>query len=157
MKTKWKRREIGIAYPAWFNRNGHKMQLQKINIARDKKELYIVGGSSALLSIKQFNRPSGRAWLIEWMLIKSITEKVNGQVVFDYDDLSAAFGLSNYSSDLGDWVIAEFGATSAQQGKYIRAKDYLNIPCAGTGQDGDPNISIELDIEIKDAIRQLLA
>jgi hypothetical protein len=56
----------------------------------------------------------------------------------------------------GEWLLDRYGGDSAAQGFYIRWRNCLNIPCPGTGHDGDPNISVTLSDDIKEAVRQLL-
>ena len=75
----------------------------------------------------------------------------------DDEHLKMAFGLSEESGKYGDWLIGRFGGESAEQGQFIRFENFLNIPCPGTGHDGDPNISIVLDDKIRDAVEHLLA
>lgn len=75
-----------------------------------------------------------------------------GQVEMDSCQLAAAFGLSDESGDFGDWLIERYRADSAEQRLWIRYGNQLNIPGPGTGHDGDPNISIELDGDIKKAV-----
>ena len=153
MKTKVVRRDPemgGFGIPIWCHHHGSKMRIQCFN----KNESFVfIKGSAASLRIILV--PNG-LWLVEWEVENGIFKKVNGSTVFTRDELRAAFGLSDDSGKFGGWLIDQYGADSAQQGVYIRWKDFLNIPCPGTGHDGDPNISIHLDDEIKIAVRQLL-
>lgn len=73
--------------------------------------------------------------------------------------VAAAFGLTDYLPMQlpGDFLLEKYGGDVACQFLFIRWQDYLNIPGPGTGHDGDPNISIKLTDEIKEAIRALLA
>ena len=44
----------------------------------------------------------------------------------------------------------------AFQGKFVAKAQYLNIPEGGSGFDGNPNISIEIDDAIRDAVRNIV-
>jgi hypothetical protein len=74
----------------------------------------------------------------------------------DTDTLKSAFGIHEANGYASDWLLNEFGGTCASQGKFLRYKDYLNIPGPGTGHDGDSNVSIELDRSIQTAARDLM-
>jgi len=119
--------------------------------------LLVIAGSAARVRITRRATTVDEGWFVDWEVVQTQQEKVNGRVIFTSDDLRAAFGLSEESGRFGDWLIKRFGADSAAQGRYIRWKNFLNIPCPGTGHDGDPNVSIHFDEEIQDAVRQLLA
>ncbi len=56
----------------------------------------------------------------------------------------------------GSWLVGRYGGNSAVQSKFIRWGNFLNIPCPGTGHDGDPNVSIYVTDEIREAVRKLL-
>ena len=116
----------------------------------------VIAGSAARVRITRRAATVDEGWFVDWEVVQSQQAKVNGRVVLTSDELRAAFGLSDDSGTFGDWLIERFGADSASQGKYIRWKNFLNIPCPGTGHNGDPNVSIHFDEEIQNAVRQLL-
>lgn len=136
--------------PVWCHHHCTKM---RIDTSNENLEFFILTGSAASLKITCAG--TGK-YVVLWEVIHSPAERASGSVVFTKDQLRAAFGLSDLSGDFGGWLIDRFGASSAEQGKYIRWNDYLNIPCPGTGNDGDPNISIFLDDDIKLAVQQFL-
>lgn len=145
--------EIGVIGPEWCHHHGSKMRVEKF----DKDEqIIIISGSAAKVEISRRIAGVDVEWFVDWEVIQNHTEKTKGCVIYTSDDLLAAFGLSDESSDHSVWLIERFGADSARQGKYIRWKEFLNIPCPGTGHDGDPNISIHLDEQMVNAVRQLL-
>lgn len=156
MKTAVQRRdpEIRMCFPIWFHHHGYKMCVEKL--LSKGNHLLIIAGSAAGVKITRRATTVDEGWFIEWEVVQSQQSKVNGRVVFTADDLRAAFGLSQESGEFGDWLIERFGADSASQGKFIRWKNFLNIPCPGTGHDGDPNVSIHIDEEVQNAIRRLL-
>ena len=80
-------------------------------------------------------------------------------------NLRCAFGLSDeedYDGSRATFLpwrntnIERYGGTCFYQGVFLRYEYFLNIPGPGTGNDGNPNISVELDDGIKNAVRQLL-
>jgi len=96
-------------------------------------------------------------------VIQSPQEKTNGSVIFPDQVLLAAFCLTDdpgVGVDWSQWLLDQYGGDLAIQGRFIhwtsQHTTFLNIPCPGTGHDGDPNISLEVTPEIKDAIRQLV-
>lgn len=160
MKTAIHRRdpEIQLYFPIWYHGHGRKMYVERFD---RKNHTLIISGSAAKVVIKKASSVYSdvKGWLVDWEVVqfRPYEEGVLGRTHFDDDDLAAAFGLSDDSDEFGDWLIERYGADSAAQGKYIRWRDFLNIPCPGTGGNGDPNISIDLDDEIRNAVRQLLA
>ena len=75
------------------------------------------------------------------------------------EQLRVMFGLDNDFVTPGhsQWLIKEYEADVAEQTLFIRKGNYLNIPCPGTAHDGDPNVSIELDDEIKEKVKELIS
>ena len=149
--------EIRWYFPIWCHHHGSKMQVEQLD--RENRVL-VISGSAAKVTIRKASSvyPDAEGWFVDWEVVqyKPYEEGVRGRSWFDDDDLTAAFGLSEKSGVFGDWLIERFGADCASQGKYIRWRSFLNIPCPGTGHDGDPNVSIHLDEEIRNAVRQLL-
>ncbi len=145
--------KMSFGWPEWFHHHGCKMVVDCFN--KDQRSIFIKG-SAASLEITKMVNPNKNSWLVTWEVIQSTHTKVNGSTVFSGDELCAAFGLSDETEELSDWLIEKFGGESASQRRYIRWKNFLNIPCPGTGNDGDPNISILIDDEIKKSIKQLL-
>lgn len=147
-----KKPAIHLGFPIWWHHHGSKMKLESL-IKSDS--LLLISGSAAHIGIVR-KADLNSNWWVEWEVVQSPGAKVNGSIVLSPDELRAAFGLSEESGDFGDWLLAEYGGDSAEQGKFIRWKNFLNIPCPGTGHDGDPNVSVELDEDIQNAVRQLL-
>jgi hypothetical protein len=143
-----------IGFPTWWHHHGTKMNLKLLD---SRKEILVIAGSAAEITIRKATSVK-RGWFIDWKVIQSIPSETgtSGRVWFSDDDLRCAFWLSVCSGKFGDWLIERYGADSAEQGKYIRRGIFLNIPCPGTGHDGDPNVSIMLDGKIKIAVYNLL-
>ncbi len=156
-----KRPEWHMGGPVWWHHHGAKVMV-KSRVPEDKT--LILGSRNA--AIVEISMCMGReGWHVKWGIKFGPEEKVQGTVWMSTKDLRCAFGLSD-EEDYNDgraallsWRdtnIMRYGGTCFRQGQYIRFEDFLNIPGPGTGNDGDPNISIELDDEIKQAVRQLL-
>lgn len=138
--------------PIWFHHHGIKMMLKEVDAASGH---LAITGSAAWVDIDQIPEKRDR-WNVVWKVKHSYSEQVMGLTVMRNQTLARAFGLDDETDRLSLWLITRYGGTSAEQGQYIRYRDYLNINCPGTGHDGDPNVSIFLDEEIKQAIRQIL-
>jgi hypothetical protein len=144
--------EFHRGLPIWCHQHGSKMQLRLFD-----KEVptLVISGSAAEVTIG--SREDTEGWFVNWKVVQyQPYEVVRGCRKFSDDEIAAAFGLVDEVSGYSEWLINRFGGDSAEQGKYIRWKTFLNIPCPGTGNDGDPNISIHLNDQIKFAVHQLL-
>ena len=141
--------EMGLIGPDWCHHHCRKMELTAIGICKD---YLILQGSAAELVISR----KGGNWLVSWKVIQSLDAQTIGQTIFTSEDLSRAFDLTNDMGKHGEWLIDRYGGTTASQGKFIRYKNWLNIPCPGTAHDGDPNISIDIDEGIKKAVMDLV-
>jgi len=135
--------------PVWWHHHGTKMRLVVQGIQND---FAVIQGSAAEIVITR--APTG--WWVTWRISHGFNASVLGKAWFSYDDLARAFGLRNDIPQWGEWMIAQYGGTTAKQHSFIRYKEFLNIPCPGTGHDGDPNVSIRLDEKMKIAIQQLI-
>ena len=143
--------QIRNHFPIWCHHHGWKMKVVEFN----KKEKRVsIAGSAAKLVIETGGENSD-VWNVRWEIFQS-SGKDLGCREFKTCELAAAFGLTEDSGDYGQWVIDQFGAHSAEQGKYIRWKHFLNIPCPGSGHDGDPNVSIHIDDEMRSTVELLL-
>ena len=139
--------------PEWWNQHGHKAQ-----VTHSYKEIKTLTISSTAMSVDINQHPKKKGlWRVRWRIDYSMSEMTRGEVYFSSEELESAFGLSEKSGESGNWLIERFGGDVAGQGKFIRWKDFLNLPCPGTGHDGDPNVSIFLDDKMKECVRGLLA
>lgn len=135
--------------PIWCHNHSHKVTLEVTGLRND---LLVFQGSAVELIIRR--RRSG--WMVSWLVIHSRNEQAQGQVYFGDEDLLKAFGLSDSIPDYGRSLVERFGGTTANQGKFIRYKNWLNIPGPGTGNDGDPNLSLEVDLEMQEAVKKMV-
>jgi hypothetical protein len=139
--------------PVWFHHHGTKMSVT-YNTTH-LLGLIIIESSAVILKIEK-KSSNVISWLMTMQIIHSPTQKSTNQIEFDKDNLERAFGLRDDFDEFGSSILSEYGGTTGHQGYYIRYKNYLNIPGPGTGHDGDPNVSIKLNDQIKNAIKILL-
>lgn len=136
--------------PPWFHHHGDKMTVEKLDVGI---KLLVITASAAGIKITRWGKSYSDGWIVEWWIRHGVG-KVKGQTWMAAADLRSAFGLEN-NSRFSDWLLARFDGDCAGQGEYIRYGNYLNIPCPGTGSDGDPNVSVFLTKEIKEAVQKL--
>ena len=149
--------ELRWFFPIWCHHHGSKMRVEKLD---QEKHILIIAGSAAKVVITKAStlKTKAEGWFVDWEVVQYVPydEVVQGRRQFSDEELAAAFGLTNDSGEFGQFIIDRFGGDSAEQGKYIRWREYLNIPCPGIGHDGDPNVSIHLRTEMKNVVRKLL-
>ncbi len=135
--------------PDWCHGHNRKMTLVAVGLCKD---FFVLQGSAAELVVRR----EGIYWNVSWCVLHSASEESKGRRMFTREDLEQAFGASDNVHDWDKGVLIKYGGTTARQGQFIRYMDWLNIPCPGTGHDGDPNVSIQLDEKMKDAVMNLL-
>ena len=134
------------------------MRIVESETGEPAKDSLILKGSAAEVIVQKRNPQEGkwREWAVDYEVIKFAGEFVKGRRFLDNVGLQVAFGLSNGVTPSGEFILAEYGGTTAVQGVFIRYNEYLNIPGPGTGHDGDANVSVLLTPEIIDAVKNLL-
>lgn len=136
--------------PIWWHHHGMKMKVAARGLCNDC--LLLQGSAAELLIKKLHNR-----WLLTWKVIQGPDSAVSGTTTFCDETLLDAFVKNNHETPKhSQWLIDRFGGSAACQGCFIRFDKWLNIPGPGTGNDGDPNISIELDEEMAKAVLELV-
>jgi len=135
--------------PIWWHPHGAKRKLKAVGIQND---ILLIQSNAAEVVI---TRASSR-WWVNWKINHGFNAGVLGKTLFSSYDFSRAFGLRDDIPKFGEWLIERYGGTTARQFCFIRYKQFLNIPAPGTGHDGDPNVSIEIDEEMKKAAEQLI-
>jgi len=158
-ETTTSRPKFNGGWPEWFHHHGMKMSV--VAPSSLNKPAVTIASNAAKVIIKEAfeGRPKEkREWFVNWEVarFRPYDEVVRGRRVFSSEELAAAFGITTDSGDHGQWLIDRYGGESAEQELYIRYGDFLNIPCPGTGNDGDPNVSIFITDEIRDAVFNLL-
>ena len=135
--------------PSWRHHHATKMRLTAVGINND---FLLIQGSAAEVRIAR----TALGWSVRWRIKQSKGEGVSGRVIFSKECLQRAFGLDDQPFQFGGSIAKQFNATTGYQGAFIRQGIYLNIPGPGTGHDGDPNVSLDLDEKITAAVKGLL-
>jgi hypothetical protein len=145
--------------PAWFHIYGELMHPTFNPLFAGNKLRFTTG--STHVTIYKSSRPG--LWKVKWtiyrtnphMLKESEKDKVEGTVTLTTQELYLAFDsvLGSYSKEGTDREFTRrHNLTVGIKGKYVRKGSHLNIPCMGTGDEGDPNASIWLSKEVSVAL-----
>jgi len=152
---------INLYYPNWWHGHGSKISSGPSESGQD---FLIWRASAATLIIRWILVDDGHNWQIEWQIVWSAEAQVKGVIVIDLEKLKVMFGLQSHftkSKDIqhANWLVAQVGGTTGRQGAFIRwdppwihTGSFLNIPHPGFGHDGDPNLSVSVDEEMRQAI-----
>lgn len=142
--------------PIWWHHHGMKMALKELRLEGNAPWITIAASAAELKISPVLSRDT--PWALDWRVVhyQPVEEQATGRVLFSAEELQSAFGLSDRMCDFGEWLIDRYGGTTARQGSFIRYRNFLNIPCPGTGHDGDPNISLMLGSDIQQAINTIL-
>jgi len=139
--------------PVWWHPNGMRMrplsdlQRHSLQIVSDR----------ATLTISPDKEPhKHRVWVLAFEINRVTAFSLKTQLKIPEKTLCLAFALRDDPDSSDEWLTGHYGADSAIPGYYIRSGDYLNIPGPGTGRDGDSNLSILLDNDIRALLEQLL-
>jgi hypothetical protein len=136
--------------PVWWHRHGSKLRVSLLNTS---EKILVLKSVAASLDIR-LTAEAG-FWCVTWYIKNSQTESVRGNMIFNTDFLEAAFGLRKLLDPSPVWM-EKYNADVGRQGRFIRKCYFLNIPGPGTGHDCDPNISIEVTEEIRNAVKLLI-
>lgn len=156
--------EVTVQKPAWFHDYG-KLVYPTFNplFAGDRLRLTT---RSTHVTIRKSSRPG--LWQVTWTIYRqnpyklkeAEKDKVEGIVTLTKQELYLAFDslLGNFGTGGSNPEFTEqHGLTAGIQGKYARKGPYLNIPCMGTGKEGDPNASVLISRKVSDALMAFLA
>jgi hypothetical protein len=112
---------------------------------------------SNAVEVRIYPHPQEKGWIIEYEILHSPDSWSKGRVRMSTDDIKTAFGLSDSCEEMwGQEILWAHGGDVAHQGKYIRYRNFLNIPGPGTGHDRDANLSVFVSKEVKSAVALLL-
>ena len=153
-----KRPKMYQCHPDWWHNHGSKLWLNPKETSTDQ---VVMDSNAARLTIAGLYadlKTKKTTWVAQWEIAQFTPtgEVCQGRTSMDIFALSSAFGLESTTPLGSEWLIERYGGTCAEQSTFIRYNKFLNIPCPGTGHDGDPNISLELDAEIGNAIIELI-
>lgn len=129
-------------HPTWWHPRGSKMRV----IPGEFEGELLIQSSAAKLKISR--DPEKQRWNVDWKIRHTKNCYSQGRTEWQDDEFDGAFGLTDSEHLHGGHVLKRFGGDSAEQGGYIRWKNFLNIPNPGTGHDYDPNVSLLLKKEI---------
>lgn len=123
-------------FPSWWHPAGTKVRIVKVSYPLS---IFLKSALASLTILKAIGVP-GNYWYLDWDITGS-TNAVKGRVVVTGEQLLTLFKRK------GSAVI---------QGVGVREKSCLNVPCPGTGNDGDPNISILVSARAEQVIRRFV-
>lgn len=142
--------------PVWHHHHSFKVDFVGYNNANSPQNKTLILESNAI-EVKIYRAPETSAWIFEYKIRQPVSMFFSGKVWMSKEDLETVFGLSNKCEKMwGQGILDSYGGDVAYQGKYIRYKNFLNVPGPGTGDDGDPNVSIEINDVIKEEIKFLI-
>jgi len=131
------------APPDWFNAHGFRVYLGGNPIYHPTYENEVLAGSKTSQIQIRPSLEKGK-YKVLWLLIFSEKDFVHGEITLPAHEVRDAF------------CVCQNILESKVQGHYIRRGRFLNIPMSGTGADGDPNISIFVSDEIREAATRLV-
>lgn len=139
--------------PEWFHHHGTKFRVNRR--LSTIGHLHLEASAASLIILR---RERGKPeFEIRWQVVFSLMEKAEGRLLMTKEMLESAFGISNkLTSITAEWIINRYGGSVAHQGQYIRWDNFLNIPGPGLGHDGDPNVSVMIDDEIREYLHLFL-
>ncbi len=133
--------------PKWFNPSGDDARLVE---RRSKKPSLIpsltivTSNGSSQLKIRR-HTTDRRFWHVRWRIFYKNDARLEGELYWTDDHIRSAFG----ETSLGIfWHVPG--------SRFARVGNYLNVPWPGTGNDGDPNMSILLNDTIRAAVKKLI-
>jgi hypothetical protein len=143
--------------PIWWHHHGSKIRWIGMDNANSPENRTFLLESSAV-KIRIYPAHEQKGWIVEYTIKHSLQSRNSGIIWMSKEDLETAFGLSDACEEAyGQGIINDHGGEVAHQGMYLRYHHYLNIPGPGTGHDGDANVSIDVDPDIKGALKHFLS
>ena len=143
--------------PIWWNRSGKGTYVVKGNIGG--RSITVTNGVGHLIIYKPVVGTK-KTYTVRWMIFGKGGKEVNavdGYRQFTKEQILTAFGVSQ-GNPITDTVFAEkHDAVCGIPGLFIRKLGYLNVPCPGTGIDGDPNLSAFISLSVGEDVRRFLS
>lgn len=144
--------------PKWWNSHGFKLRV--IEVGEDFVKIGSPNPGVVDLLIRKGKVPKEAevVFFVDYSIRYAKYESVSASHIMQREVLMAAFGLAGSTGWPDEqYMIRDYGITTGNVGRFVRYKDYLNIPAIGTGYDGNPNLSIFLSEQIKEAVRKLIS
>lgn len=144
--------------PEWWHHHGTKMRVESYDLNNRVLTLKSSAATIIIQPAKILSPSSEHGWHMLYRIECGSDTRFEGRVWMNAAELQAAFCFRYDPRDFGyrsRWLIDEYGADVAVQGKFIRWSYFLNIPGPGTGHDGDANISIKVRPAISCAVDRL--
>jgi hypothetical protein len=139
--------------PLWWHKYGQSVTILD-ELTPPSTEMTLTSGSCHVKISKGRNRST---WAVRWIIYAKGSDKVDGFRTFNTSELRLAFGLVTFGNGGSDPVFVRKNlVTAGVPGKYIRLGQHLNIPCKGTGEDGDPNASIIVSDAVSKAVARFI-
>lgn len=142
--------------PRWHHSHSNKLSVIGFNSVNYPVRKTLILKSNAV-DVRIHPDASQKGWVVEYEIRHCPDSVTKGGVWMSENDLKTAFDLSDVCERrFGQKVLDTYGGDVAHQGMYIRYHEFLNIPGPGTGDDGDPNVSIYIDEMITASVILLL-
>ena len=141
--------------PEWHNPRSREMRLEKA----DSSHVSISGPTSRLIIVELLDLLGAEVtskWIVRRELYSEEEWLTRDEITMDARQLCDAFGLNDKPEYEDQWGDTAYEHTAFEAGRYFRYDQYLNIPNPGTGEDGDPNISILITDDMKHAIAAMV-
>ncbi len=138
--------------PRWYHKHGSKVVVvnannQQVQLRTNALHLYIY----------KITNENVMTFRISWILNHAWGESRGNLNHVNKNMLLCMFTMEYQEPSDVPQFLKEYGCDAGVQGKFIRSKNFLNIPCPGTAEDGDPNVSINVTPKVEQAIRILIA
>ena len=139
--------------PTWAHKSGDKMVIQ----GSPMPPYLHLESKSGFAELRINWQEDRRCWTLNWHLFdRGMTAVSSGNREVTSRELQAAFGLLEAVLPEDSLMNRRSGRDITLRGLFIRQGQWLNMPCPGTGLDGDPNITIFITHEIRREIRRIL-
>jgi len=142
---------VGGCVPRWWHHHGGKLRI----VTAYESRIVLLASAAEVNIAKATDRVDAERWSVDWHIVHNYHsgEDDRGRRLFTRDKLALAFGITKAN---GCESLQDHAADREVYGFFIGLGCFLNIPGPGTGHDGDPNVSILIDDELRQAVRKLL-
>lgn len=172
-----RRPEIRQFFPVWWHHHGSKIPSRPTAVTENSLTWQASAAYLTLTWVEceptQPHSPEfplrHYCWWLEYQIIWGGCERVKAVIRPCTETLRVMFGLQRHFTDrfdiiLANQIIQQYGGTTAKQGRFIRwdsdtqpGVSHVNIPHPGFGHDGDPNLSVAVDDEMRQVVAKFIA